>query len=43
MDKGQRFSFMFNSGGADFTAWEVALLDCLRRPLVTLLARAVSA
>jgi len=43
VDGGQLVSFVFNRGGADFTAREVALLDSLRRPLAALFTRAAAA
>ena len=43
VNDGQLVSFVFNRGGADFTARELALLDSVRRPLAALFARAAAA
>ena len=43
VDDGQLVSFVFNRGGADFSARELALLDSLRRPMAALFARAAAA
>jgi len=43
LDGGQLVSFVFNRGGADFTARELALLDSMRHPLAALFARAAAA
>ena len=43
VDDGQLVSFVFNRGGTDFTARELALLESLRRPLAALFARAAAA